>query len=588
MSLAAARLRETPDDGPVAPMRVCGRLFQAVAAGLLNGPASWQVVLDDSTLGDSELLKRHAYERLLGPLLTRQEERLKEGGREGVLLWAAVGNFSEWLTALLCTAREEGWIRHDAKRQGWPGAERVVAGGFERWADCWKEGWAAPVRLHGFADAVVCDPLSGRWMCPEFAPAEAEFDGRDAAVYRELLRSSCATAEVAILRFNPDPQEHVPDRSECDAARKWLFETVGAMAGVAAEVSGEPGKYTALGDEVVRAMNSMNVSVTQRGEPVIAPAFVRYELMPQPDGIAEVLNAGEDLGSQLGLPAPLMTIQQDRVCVDLARVADFESIPFSRVRQALPPLDAFNGSSIVPLGFDMQNRLRGFDLVESSLLVAGGEGSGRGEWLRMMLGSLMLTNTPTTLRLVLIDSRRGTFSGLERSPYLLHPGTLTDPSQAFASDQIEILVQEMESRQRQFENAGVEDLLTWRRRWGNRMPRIVCAIDELAEARERRRVLNALVQLGPRAWAAGIHLVVCTETPDASFLTARVRSQFRARVCLKVASAAESRLMLGREGAERLLGQGDLLFRLDWQIWRVQAPEFSEAEQREIFAGALV
>ena len=568
-------------------MRVAARLFHNVAAGLLNGPASWQAALDDSTLGQSDWLTRHAYEHLLGPLLTRHEQELQEGGREAVLLWAAVANLCEWLMGILCTARDQDWIRYDARREAWPGAERLVAGAFERWCDFRKEGWAAPVRLHGFADAVVCQPLSGRWVCPEFAAPDAAFDGWDAAVYRELLGST-GSLDLDVMRFSPDRQEHTPDAEEIGAARERLLNAVGALAGVSSETPERWRKYTVLGDEVIRVLNGMDIAASRSGEPVIAPAFVRYQLVPGSQGAAAVLDAAADLGSQIALPAPLMRVHDGRILVDVPRVDDFEAIPFSRVRQALPPLDPASGASVVPVGYDIQNRLRGIDLRDAHLLVTGCEGSGRGDWLRMVLGSLMLTNTPSTLRVVLIDSRRGTFSGLEKSPYLLQEGMLTDSSKTFASDQLDILVQEMESRELQFEKAGVADVLVWRQRWGNRMPRIVCVIDELAEARERRRIADALVTLGPRARASGIHLILSTESPNVALLPTRVRTQFGARVCLKVADAAESRLMLGRDGAERLLGHGDLLFLFHSRVWRLQAPEFDETEQSGIFAGALL
>ncbi len=588
MSLAASRLRdERPDESPDDALRVARSLFHAVAAGLLNGSTSWQAVLNHSNVADSDLLKRHAYERLLEPLLTRDEERLSEGGREAVQLWAAVTNFCEWLTRTLCAAREQGWIRYDARRESWLGAERLIAGGFERWCDFRKEGWTAPVRLHGFADVLVCEPFTGHWMYPEFAPPDTVLDAWEPAIHRELLSSTATRPEVGIIRFTPELQQYTLDSSTMEAAREKLIRAAGAMAGVALETPEQSQKYAALGDELVRAFSGMNVQVTRCGEPVIAPGFVRYELMPGEQGAAELLNAAEDLGAQIGMPAPLMTPKNGRVRVDIARVDDFEEIPFSRVTQALPPLDASSGSSLIPIGFDLRNRLRGFDLNESNLLVAGGEASERAAWLRMVAGALMLTNTPSTLRFVLIDSGRGAFTGLEASPHLLYPGSFGDCSRTFASDQLDTLIGEMESRQSQFETAGVADILTWRQRWGNRMPRIVCLIDEVSEARERRRVMNALLDLGPRARAAGIHLIVATESPDSKVLSTRVRSQFRARMCFKVATAGESRLILRRDGAERLLGQGDLLFLLDSTTWRFQAPEFSESEQAGLLAGRV-
>jgi DNA segregation ATPase FtsK/SpoIIIE, S-DNA-T family len=149
------------------------------------------------------------------------------------------------------------------------------------------------------------------------------------------------------------------------------------------------------------------------------------------------------------------------------------------------------------------------------------------------------------------------------------------------------LITEMESRYRLFHEAGVDDLLTWRSRWSNTMPRIVCIIDEfadmMADARARKLLEVRVVRLGAKARAAGIHLILATQHPDARTVTGRPQANLSVRVCLRTTTWQQSMVALKRRGAERLLGKGDLFFLQGDRLWRLQAPYLSEVERREIF-----
>src|SRR5205807_2499044 len=144
------------------------------------------------------------------------------------------------------------------------------------------------------------------------------------------------------------------------------------------------------------------------------------------------------------------------------------------------------------------------------VLVVGTAGSGKTEWLRTAIAALILSNTPNTLRLVLVDPKRLAFRDLGASPFLLNPNALVLPPDGSVVDVLDSLNQEMEKRYREFDNAAADDLRSWRVKTGGIMPRIVCVIDEFADMmtdpRDRRILEDRVVRLGAKARAAGIHL----------------------------------------------------------------------------------
>jgi DNA segregation ATPase FtsK/SpoIIIE-like protein len=258
--------------------------------------------------------------------------------------------------------------------------------------------------------------------------------------------------------------------------------------------------------------------------------------------------------------------------------------------ETLPAADPLQGSSKIPLGVDLNGRALCIDLAAAEsphALVAGTAGSGKSEWLRTAIASLLVRNTPDTLRLVIVDPKHVGFRDLAKSPFLLHEKALVLPPDGSVAEQLDLLITEMERRYRDFQSAGVDDLRAWRAATKQSMPRIVCVVDEfadmMADLKQRKLLEDRVVRLGAKARAAGIHLILATQHPDHKTVTGRLRANLAVRVCLRTTTWQQSMVALQKKGAEQLLGKGDLFYSLGDRLWRFQAAYLSEAERRQIF-----
>jgi S-DNA-T family DNA segregation ATPase FtsK/SpoIIIE len=197
------------------------------------------------------------------------------------------------------------------------------------------------------------------------------------------------------------------------------------------------------------------------------------------------------------------------------------------------------------------------------LLIAGTTNSGKSILIRSMAVCLVMNNTPETLRLVMIDPKRVELFRFNGLPHLLGKvETENDRS-------ISVLgwaVQEMKNRYKLFETIGIRKLDAYnqyaKKNGQKPLPHIVIFIDELAEIMKGADKLGQdyIDTLASLARATGIHLVVATQRPDTTIITGKIKTNIPARIALNVASAIDSRVIMGKQGAEKLLGRGDMYF----------------------------
>jgi DNA segregation ATPase FtsK/SpoIIIE-like protein len=338
----------------------------------------------------------------------------------------------------------------------------------------------------------------------------------------------------------------------------------------------------------VKVLEQFGPMVTLESDPVVGPSFLRFHITPKPGvKVNRILPLGEDLAVQLRLSRPAMIGFEDgTLVVDLQR-PDREKLLFHDFRGQLPRGETGNAEMLV--GMDLNRQLRFADLSSGCphVLAAGTTNSGKSEWLRTALASLIATNTPETLRVLIVDPKRVTFGMMRHWPYLLYPGALLfTPEEAIAG--FELLMREMDERYRLFETHRCNSLEALRQKRPEiALPRIVLFSDEygnlVARRKDREAIESAIVQLGAKARAAGIHLVIATQDPRAQILSPALKNNLDARVCLKTASATQSRMMLEQNGAESLLGHGDLLFRRAGQVVRLQALLLEAADSADLF-----
>jgi S-DNA-T family DNA segregation ATPase FtsK/SpoIIIE len=234
----------------------------------------------------------------------------------------------------------------------------------------------------------------------------------------------------------------------------------------------------------------------------------------------------------------------------------------------------------LPMAFgkDAQGRPIVRDLASMPhLLVGGSTGQGKSVFENVMLASLLMSRSPLQMRLVMVDPKQVEFTPYNDTPHLLAP--VIDDSRRAVSV-FEWVVEEMERRYTLLKNAGVRKLTEYNelsdrefkkrmREAGiepddvpNQLPYIVCIVDELADmmlVNSDTKVDELIARIAAKARAAGIHLILVTQSPRSDVLTGLIKANIPARVSLRVNTGTESRIVLDQTGAEDLLGKGDLL-----------------------------
>jgi len=343
-----------------------------------------------------------------------------------------------------------------------------------------------------------------------------------------------------------------------------------------------------LGRKLRDVLRQFNAPVEFTGDPIVGPTFLRFPVRPargiRPEAIRKLSTA---LQVRLGLKTlPFIHNPGGRMVVDVER-ADREVVPFGSIRNQLPTPDPVAGCSKLPVGVDLESKLKFADLADSAnchLLVAGTTGSGKTEWLRMALAGLLLTNTPRTLRLVLIDPKRSSFTDLNGSAFVWGGGKILYPDQVNPVSTFNDLVDEMDRRYRLFQQHGFENLQQYHQT-GHQLPRIVCVCEEYSDilGYGRKDIETRIQRLGQKARGAGIHVILTVQQPSRDIVKGTLQATIPARIGLRVNNPIESRMLLDRAGAEELLPEGDLLFKDIGEPMRLQAPFLAQEERRRLF-----
>jgi DNA segregation ATPase FtsK/SpoIIIE, S-DNA-T family len=240
------------------------------------------------------------------------------------------------------------------------------------------------------------------------------------------------------------------------------------------------------------------------------------------------------------------------------------------------------------LGKDIAGKAIGTDLAKQPhVLVAGTTGSGKSGCVNAMLSSILLRATPNEVKLVLVDPKQVELNHYESIPHLITP-VVTSPR--LAANVLANLIKEMEERYSLMSRArtrSITELNRKREKAGERkLPYILCVIDELADLMmiAPAEVEDSIIRLAQKSRAVGIHLLLATQRPSADIITGMIKANVPARIAFAVSSQTDSRVILDQNGAESLLGQGDMLFRpaSESRPARIQGAFIDEAEIERI------
>ncbi len=204
-----------------------------------------------------------------------------------------------------------------------------------------------------------------------------------------------------------------------------------------------------------------------------------------------------------------------------------------------------------------------FDLTKAPhLLVAGSTGSGKSVAMNSILASILMDNSPEKVKLLLIDPKMVEFTPFHAMPHLITP-IITDTTKVnFA---LELVIEEMEKRYKLMSEKFVRNIGEYNDKFpNNKLPYIVVVIEELADLMitSSKVIEQSIIRITQKARAAGIHMIIATQRPSVDIITGLIKANVPSRVAFTVASNVDSRTILDQTGAEKLIGEGDMLISL--------------------------
>ncbi|HVS45716.1 MAG TPA: DNA translocase FtsK [Verrucomicrobiae bacterium] len=325
-----------------------------------------------------------------------------------------------------------------------------------------------------------------------------------------------------------------------------------------AQIVDESNRAHVLEDTLASFGVGAKVTHIERG-----PSITRYELRPERGvKISRIAALSDDIALALAattvrIEAPIpgksaVGIEVPNATVSVVAVREIlEAIP---QRGQVPPL-------WMALGKDITGRPVFGDLAKMPhLLVAGATGSGKSVCLNCIIASLLVSATPDQVQMLLIDPKRVELTVYNGIPHLIKD-VITDAR--LAAGALFEMTKEMDSRYERFAKAGVRKVEEYNTKYPDeKLPYVVIVIDELADLMliAPTRVETTIMRIAQLARATGIHLIVATQRPSVDVITGLIKANIPSRIAFAVSSQVDSRVILDMNGAERLLGRGDMLY----------------------------
>jgi S-DNA-T family DNA segregation ATPase FtsK/SpoIIIE len=362
-----------------------------------------------------------------------------------------------------------------------------------------------------------------------------------------------------------------------------------------ARTAADPSELQEVQQVLIDTLAQFGIAVGP-GDITKGPTITRYEVYPAKGvRVDKIVSLERDLAratraERINILAPIPG--KDTVGIELANSRKV-TVKLRELFQS-PDWDSAKEHAKIPLalGKDVYGKTIIADLAQMPhLLVAGTTGSGKSVCINALIASMLFRFTPEELRFVIIDPKMVEMQAYQSLPHLAFP-IVTDPKKVLLA--LRWVIDEMERRYRMFARVGVRNIIGFNARpkkkpvaagddrggeeisndrpgstppateeeVPDKLPYVVVIIDELADLMQTAPadVENAIARITQMARAAGMHVIVATQTPRADVITGVIKANIPSRIAFQVASKIDSRVILDENGAERLLGQGDMLY----------------------------
>ena len=305
----------------------------------------------------------------------------------------------------------------------------------------------------------------------------------------------------------------------------------------------------------------VNVQVTEYHK---GPSVTRYEVQPEiGTRLSKITALADDI--KLNLAATDIRIEPIPGKPTIGIEVPNKKRESVLIRQLIESPELMHNKSKIAFaaGMDIAGNVIVGDIAKMPhMLVAGTTGSGKSVFTNSIIMSILFRATPDEVRLIIVDPKVVEFGVYNGIPHLLQP-VVTDPR--LASNTLKWAVSEMSERYKKFADLNVRDLKGYNEKMTSaedKMPQIVIVIDELADLMmaAAKEVEESICRLAQLARAAGIHLIIATQRPSVDVVTGLIKANIPSRVALMVSSGVDSRTIIDSNGAEKLLGNGDMLF----------------------------
>ena len=351
-------------------------------------------------------------------------------------------------------------------------------------------------------------------------------------------------------------------------------------------------KNVAKNLEIILENFGVKASVTDYSR---GPSVTRYEIQPETGTrLSKITSLADDI--KLNLAATDIRIEPIPGKSTIGIEVPNKGRDSVLLRDLIETKELSNHSSMLafPAGMDIAGNVVLGDIAKMPhLLVAGTTGSGKSVFTNSIIMSILFRATPNEVRFIIVDPKVVEFGVYNGIPHLLQP-VVTDPKKA--SNTLKWAVAEMSDRYKKFADLNVRDLKGYNEKIKEmqdengqpieKMPQILIVIDELADLMmvAAKEVEESICRLAQLARAAGIHLIIATQRPSVDVVTGLIKANIPSRCALMVSSGVDSRTIIDSNGAEKLLGNGDMLFYPSGYVKpvRLQGAFVSDAEVQKV------